>query len=121
MAQNASVIESGIDQIQEAVREVDRRFRRLQRNLATRRRRLEKQVGTRRRALERRAQKQVSRLRRNALVKRAEALRDNALDQVEHGVSTLMDTLPIATKGDLRRIDRKVSALNRKVRELERA
>ncbi len=117
MAQNVSVIEAGIDQIQEAMRLVDRRFRRLQRDLTTRRRRLERQVASRRRALERTARRQVTRLRKVGLVQRAEALREEAGRQV----GQIFESLPLATKGELRRIDRKVSALNRKVRELERA
>ena len=121
MAQNTSVLETGIDQIQSAVRVLDRRFRRLQRQLTTRRRRLGRQVTSRRRALERRAQRQISRLRRQRLVKRAEALREDVTRQVEQGLSGLFETLPLATKRDVQRIDRRVSQLNRKLRDLEQA
>lgn len=121
MATNTTVIESGIDQIQAAVRGFDRRVRRLQRELTTRRRRLGRELASRRRTLERRAQREVTRLRKQPLLRRAEELREGASRQLESGLSTLLDTLPIATKGDVRRIDRKVSQLNRKLRELERS
>ena len=38
----------------------------------------------------------------------------------ERGVSSFLDVLPIATKSDVERIDRKVSALGRKLKEMEK-
>ena len=60
-------------------------------------------------------------LQKNTLVKRAEELRDQASRQVESVVDSLLNALQIASKTDVQRIDRKISQLNRKLKEMERA
>jgi len=117
MAKQASVVQDGVEQVREAVR-------RVQKQVETRRRRLAKEVTARRRLIEKRAQRELARLQKQIqsqpLVKRAEALRAGATEQIERGLTTLFDVLPIATKSELERIDRKVTALGRKLKELEK-
>ena len=124
MAKQASVVQDGVDQVREAVRRVDQGFRRIQKQVETRRRRLAKEVTTRRRLIEKRAQRELGRIQKQIqkqpLVKRAEALRADATERIEGAVSTFLDVLPIATKSDVERIDRKVSALGRKLKEMEK-
>ena len=125
MAQQASVVRDGVDQLRTAVRRVDRQFRRIQRQVETRRKQLGKQVTTRRKAIEKRAQRELARfqreLQRQPLVKRAESLRADATRQLERGVATFLDALPIVTKREVERIDKKIAGLSRKLRELEKA
>ena len=125
MAQQASVVRDGVDQLRTAVRRVDRQFRRIQRQVETRRKQFGKQVETRRKAIEKRAQRVLARfqreLQRRPLVKRAESLRADATRQLERGVATFLDALPIVTKREVERIDKKIAGLSRKLRELEKA
>ncbi|MCX5738433.1 MAG: hypothetical protein NTZ61_08065 [Proteobacteria bacterium] len=124
MAKQASVVQDGVDQVREAVRVVDQGFRRIQKQVETRRRRLTKELTSRRRLIEKRAQRELERLQKQIqkqpIVKRAEALRVGASERFERGVSSFLDALPIATKSDVERIDRKVSALGRKLKGLEK-
>jgi hypothetical protein len=124
MAKQASVVQDSVDQVREAVRRVDQGFRRIQKQVETRRRRLAKEVTSRRHLLEKRAQRELGRiqkqLQKQPIVKRAEAFRADASERIERGVSTFLDVLPIATKSDVERIDRKVSALGRKLKEMEK-
>ena len=112
MAQ-ANVVQDGIDQVRTAVRRADREFKKLQRQVDGRRKRFEKQ-----------AQKEIRRfereLRRQPVVKRVETIWKDASKQWEKGVDSVLDALPIATKRDMARIDRKITTINRKVRELEK-
>lgn len=121
MAQQTGVVQDGFDRVQTAVRRMDKEFRKLQRELEARRKRLERQLTTRSRKLNKRAQRQVQRfrteLRKQPLVKRAESLRTDAGKQI----SSLFDSFPIVTKRDVDRLDRKISQLNRKIRELEKS
>ena len=124
MAKQASVVQDGVEQVREAVRRVDQQFRRIQKQVESRRRRLAKEVTSRRRLIEKRAQRELARLQKQIqkqpLVKRAEALRAGATEQIERGLTTILDVLPIATKSEIERIDRKVSALGRKLKEMEK-
>jgi hypothetical protein len=124
MAKQANVVQDGVEQVREAVRRVDQGFRRIQKQVETRRRRLAKEVTSRRRLIEKRAQKELGRIQKQIqkqpLVIRAEALRAGATERIEGAVTTFLDVLPIATKADIGRIDRKVSALGRKLKEMEK-
>jgi hypothetical protein len=125
MAKQANVVQEGVDQIRQAVRRADRELKRFQKQVETRRRRLAKEVTTRRRTIEKRAQKELERLQKQLqsqpLVKRAEALRAGAQDRIERSVTTLLESFPLATRSEIERIDRKVTALGRKLKEIEKA
>jgi hypothetical protein len=125
MAQQASVVRDGVDQLRTAVRRFDRQFRKIQRQVETRRKQLGREVVTRRKAIEKRAQRELARfqreLQRRPLVKRAESIRADATRQIERGVASFLGVLPIATRGELERIDKKLAGLSRKLRELEKA
>jgi hypothetical protein len=125
MAKQANVVQEGVDQIRQAVRRADRELKRFQKQVETRRRRLAKEVTTRRRTIEKRAQKELDRLQKQLqsqpLVKRAEAIRAGAQERIERGVSTILESFPLATRSEIERIDKKVSALGRKLKEIEKA
>jgi hypothetical protein len=109
-----AVVQERVEQLRGVVRRADRELRRMQ-----------KQVDARRRRIEKRAQHELQRIQkqiqRQPIVKRAEALRADAGGRLERGVHALVGSLPIATRADVERIDRKVSALSRKIREIEKA
>lgn len=121
MAQQTSRVQEGVDQLKT-------RIRRIQRQVNTRRKALEKQLATRRKALERRAQKEIARVQkeiaRQPLVKRAQkqadTLRAGAQSRLEAGVAGVLGAFPLATKGEIDRIDRKLRAIDRKLREMEK-
>jgi sensor histidine kinase YesM len=125
MAKQASVVQDGVDQIRQAVRRADREFKKIQKQVEARRRRLAKEVTTRRRTIEKRAQRELERLQKQIqsqpLVKRADALRADAQERLGRSVSSLLDAFPLATRSDVERIDRKVTALGRKLKEIEKA
>ena len=119
MAQ-ANIIQDGMDRFETAVKSVEKDFRRLQ-----------KRADKRRKELERRADRQLKRirteLRKNPVMKRAgsaveaaESFRDDTVKAVGEQVDTLLGSLRIASQGEVSKLERKVGALNRKVRQLER-
>ena len=105
---------NGVDRFQAAFQSIDEEVQRLQ-----------KQFRSRRKTLEKRTQKQLDRffgeLRQNSLVKRADALRADAAKRIENGVGSVLGIFQIASKSDLDRIERRLSQLNRKLREIEKA
>ena len=118
------MVQDGVEQVREAVRRVDQGFRRIQKQVETRRRRLAKEVTSRRRLIEKRAQKELGRIQKQIqkqpLVKRAEALRAGATERIEGGRLDVPRRAPDRDQGDIERIDRKVSALGRKLKEMEK-
>ncbi len=96
----------------------------MQKQLQTRRKSFEKQLASGRKDIERQTRKQVKRLqtelRKNPLIKRAQNLRGEATEQIDSVVDRVLGALQIATKNDLDRIDRKLTVLTRKLKELDR-
>lgn len=121
--QQASVVQDGVDQIKQVVRRADREIKKIQKQVESRRRTLAKEVTTRRRLIEKHAQRGIARIQKQSqpLLKRAEALRADATERFERSVTSILDVLPIASKSEIERIDRKVSALGRKLKEIEKA
>jgi len=124
MAEQASLLQGGVDRFHEAVRQVDREILRLQKELRSRRRSLEKQVESGRKSLERRTRREVKRVReeleKSGLVQRAGEWRAVATDRLEQGVDGVLATLGIASRQDLERLDRKLNQVNRKLKDLEK-
>ena len=98
---------------------IEDEFERVQKDLRKRRRSLEKQVNTGRRDLERRAKRFQRDLSRNDTVKQVENLRKRAGQQLEQSIDGVLSLLQIASKSDVQRIDRKISQLNKRLRELD--
>lgn len=112
MAQ-ASFLQNGFDRFENAFRSLEKDVRRLQQRAEKRRKDLERRA-------ERRVKRIQTELRKNPVVKRADALRDDATKAVGDGVESVLSGLGVATQSDLSRLDRKVSQLSRKLRELEK-
>lgn len=111
MAQ-ASILQDGIDRFENTFRNLEKDWKRLQK-------RAEKQ----RKDLEKRAEKQVKKLRtqldKNPVVKRAQNLRTDAVKTIEDGVDQILGTMRVAPHSEIKRLERKVNSLSRKVRQLE--
>jgi len=123
MAQQ-SLVDTGVESVRSVVHVANRRIQKLQKQIDVRRKSVEKELSTRRRRLEQRTQKAVDRVVARAqklpLVKRAAAFREEASRQIESGVETVLGVFQIASRGELERIDRKLSQISRKLRELEK-
>jgi len=107
------------DELQRVQKDLKRRRTRVEKRLDTRRKQLEKRFTAQRRDLEKRAKKLRTRIEKNPTVKRLESTRKDARKQFSQRVQDLLETLSIASKSDVQRIDRKISQLNRKLREME--
>ena len=122
MAEQASLMQEGVDRFREAFESLD--LDRVQRRLNQRRKRIEKQFASGRKTWERRTRKQVKRvqseLRRNPLVKRMQSLQKDATRQLESTVDGILSSLRIASQRDVDRLDRKLGQISRKLKDLER-
>jgi hypothetical protein len=123
MAEQASLVQDGVDRINEAFRSIDEEFQRVQKDLNGRRETIEKRFTKRRKSIEKQSRTEVNRLRsefrKNSLVKRAESLRKDLNKQLESNMDNLLGLFQIASKTDMGRIDRKLTALGRRIKEIE--
>jgi hypothetical protein len=115
MSQRSSLIDTGLDRVRTTVASARKEIRRLQKRVEVQRKDLDKRVAIQRKALGR----AVSRVRATALVKNAEALRAEATRRFEAGVESVLGVLP-ASRSELERVDRKLTQISRKLKELER-
>ena len=118
-AQSDSLVDQGVDRVQDAIKSVDKELQKIQRQVKSRRRTLERRLESRRKNLEKQAQKQIKALRKSDLVKRVETLGSDVQSQIETGLETVLSAFQIASKADIERVDRKLNRISRKLRELE--
>lgn len=120
MAEQATSIVGRFDTARERL---DEEVQRVQRQIQARRKQLEKQIASGRKTIEKSTRKQVKQLRSDLspMVERVERIRDEAARQIEGALEAVLGALQIASKGDVERIDRKLSKLNKKLKEIERA
>ena len=113
MAVQESIVEESIDRVQNAVRSFGDDFERFQKRFEKRRKQLEKDT-----------QKRVKRLRaefeKSPFVKRAEDLRSDATRQIGSGVDRVLARLQIASRADVRKLDRKLGQISRKLSQIEK-
>jgi hypothetical protein len=119
-AASANIVQEGVDRFRDAFGSVEGEFERIQKQLRARRRSLEKQLNTSRRDFDKRARKVRAEIRRSSTMKQIERWRKDATKQLEQGVDNILGALKIASKSDVQRIDRKISQINRKMKEIER-
>ncbi len=124
MAQRSSLVQESLQRVRSAADSFDQGFRRLQKRLDVRRKSLEKRFEHERKLIEKRTQRELERLlhrvRESKLAHRAEGWREDAAQRLETGASALLGALQIASKGDLDRLDRKLSQLTRKLKDIEK-
>ncbi len=118
MVQQATIVQESVDRVREAMSSLESDFEKVQK-------RAEKKFKAQRKSLEKRTEKQVDRLRKefnkNPYVKRAQSAVDDVTTQIEKNVDSLLETLNVASQSDLRRVNSKLSKINKKLRELEKS
>jgi hypothetical protein len=119
MAETQSLVDQGVDRVQDAIKSVDKELQRLQREVRTRRRSFERNLETRRRSIEKQAQKQIKALRDNDLVKRVETFGSDVQEQIGSRVGSVLSIFQIASKADIERVDRKIERISKKLKEIE--
>jgi hypothetical protein len=140
MPQSNNLFQDGVERVREAADSIRPQLQRVQRELrvrrkkiekrfetgrkdiekriATQRKDLEKRLETQRKQFEKRTQKLRNEIEKYPAVKRFELIRRDATRQFEQSVSTVLHRLQIASKSDLDRIDRKISAINKQMKEM---
>ena len=123
MAEHETLSDASESRIDEAVQFFDDEFQRIQKELSARRKSLEREFTSKRKTVEKRTRKELKRiqseLKKNPIVKRADAVRKDVTKQVETRVDTLLARMQIASRSDMRRINKKLTALNRRLKTIE--
>ncbi len=123
MAEHETLSEARESRINETVQFFDDEFQRVQKELGARRKALEKEFATRRKTVERRTRKELKRiqseLKKNPIVKRADAVRKDVTKQVETRVDSLLGLMQVASRSDVQRINKKLTTLNRRLKAIE--
>ena len=110
MEERANIFDDGVQRMQSAWNSVESEFENLQKAVDKRRKRFEKE-----------AQKQVKRLRKTDLAKRFESLRDDASRQIESNLESALGLFSVASSTELKRLERRVTQLTRKLNTLEKS
>ncbi len=93
----------------------------LEKQLNSGRKNLEKQLTSGRKNLEKQTRKQVKELRKNTMVQEIERIGGEANRQIEGVFERVLSVLQIASKTDVDRIDRKLTKLNKRLKDMERS
>ena len=110
MEARANFIDEGLDRVQEAWTSVEGEFEKLQKNFEKRRKTLEKET-----------EKRVRKFEKTPIGKRVVSFRSEAQKQIESNVENLLGLFPIASSADVKRLERKVTQLTKKVTALEKS
>ena len=123
MEERETLSEATESRINEAVQFVDDEFQRVQKELSARRKSLEKEFASKRKTVEKRTRKELKRiqteLKKNPIVKRADAVRKDVTKQVETRVDSLLGMMQVASRSDVQRINRKLTTLNKRLKAIE--
>ena len=131
------------DRIESARGRIDDEIGRVQKRIQARRKQLEKQINTGRKSVEKQintgrksfekqltssrksfekqTRKQVKDLRRSPVVQEVERIGGEVNRQLEGVFERLLGVLQIASKTDVDRIDRKLTKLNKRLKDMERS
>ncbi len=120
------------DRIESARGRIDSEIGRVQKQIQARRKQIEKQINTgrksfekqltsSRKSFEKQTRKQVKDLRRSPVVQEVERIGGEVNRQLEGVFERLLGVLQIASKTDLDRIDRKLTKLNKRLKDMERS
>jgi hypothetical protein len=109
------------DRFDSARERIDEEIQRVQRELQARRKRIEKQLTHGRKSIEKQTRRQVQHLRESELVQQFERLRVEANQQLGNAIEAVLGVLQIASKGDVERIEKKLSKINKRLKEMEGA
>ena len=123
--QATSFVDEASERFTAARERVDSEVQRIQKELQTRRKKLEKQLTSSRKNIEKQTRKQVKQiekeLRTSQVVKTLEDWRSQANEAIEDGFESLLGTLRIASQNDVKKIDRKLTNLTKRLKDVESA
>ncbi len=131
MAQPATTfVDESRDRIHSARERLDSEFKKAQKDLNVRRKRLEKQLSKNRKSFEKEFsksrksfEKQTRQLRKdiqkNGIVKQLNRWRNDAEDQLEDVLDSVLGTLQIATQSDVKKLDRRLSKISKQLKDLD--
>jgi hypothetical protein len=123
MAQE-NIVQEGVERVRDAVSSIEsdlqRAQRRVEKEVNSRRKSFEKELKAQRKRFEKQTQKQIKQLRKTAVVKRAETFVDDAQKQFEQTVDSVLEVFQIASRRDVKRLDRKLNQINKKLKDLEK-
>lgn len=114
MATRANIIEESFENVQERFRSAGQELQKLQKRADKNRKDFSNRA-------QRRAEKLQKRLMKVPAIKAADEFRIDMLKQIETQVDEFMSRMPIATMSEVKKLERKVNGLTRKVRALEKA
>jgi len=106
-----TTVEDGRERIQTMFRSVEDEFEKLQKKV-------DKQTKRFRKTTEKRVKRVRSELDKMPLYKQAQSFRKDTNKQVEKGVDQILSALNIATRTDVKKLDRKLNQINKKLKEL---
>jgi hypothetical protein len=122
--QATSFVEESRERLNSARERIDDEVERVQKELRTRSNRIERQFNRRRKSFEKETRKQVKQLekdlRKNALVKRFDRFQSDASKQIEGALTSMLSALGIASSNDVKQLNRKITRLNKKLKDMER-
>ena len=120
----ASFVDEGRERLSAARDRIDDEIQRVQEELNGRRKRLEKQFAKNRKRVEKQTRKQVAQiqrdLRKSPVVKGLGKWRGWAESQFAEAVESLLGAFQLASKDDLKRIDRKLGRISKRLSQMER-
>jgi len=108
MSNENSILDEGLERLREAMGSLEDEIERVQ-----------GEFRVRQRSFEKRAEKLRAEILESDAVKQLEELRERATRQVEQKLGEFLSSLQIASKDDVRRIDRRLQQLNRKFKNLD--
>ena len=114
MQERVKIFEDSIERVQAAFRNTGDEIQKLQDRAAKNRR----EMGERAQA---QAQEIQDRLLEFGPIKAVEEFRAEISKQVESNLKEILSRIPIATQDDLKKLEKKVNAMSRKVRALEKS
>ena len=124
MADQVSLVQEGVDRLNDAFHSIDDEFQRVQKELNTRRRTMERQLKSKRKKVEKRTRSELNRvqseLKKNPFVKRAKVIRRDLTKELGSSMDSFLGWIRVASKSDLERIDRKLTTLNRHLKGIEK-
>jgi Skp family chaperone for outer membrane proteins len=123
MTQKATFVDEGRERVQAAFQNVEGEFQKIQKDFEARTKKLNKQAG-------KRVKKFQKEIRKNTVVKRAEAWRKDVNKQintqtkrfeknVESGLQTVLGTFQIASRGEVDKLDKKLNRINLRLKALD--
>ncbi len=131
MAQPATTfVDESRERIYSARERFDSEFKKAQKDLNGRRKRLERQLSKNRKSFEKEFaksrksfEKQTRQLRKdiqkNGVVKQLNRWRNDAEDQLEDVLDSVLGTLQIATQSDVKKLDRRLSKISKQLKDLD--